>query len=96
MIKKNANYMKKPLKIPRFKNEDAEREFWAKIDTSEYFEPKDLVPVAFPRLKPSSESISLRLPQNILVRAKEQAHELNIPYQTLLKQYIARGVLHQR
>lgn len=52
--------MKKPLKLPPFKNEDAERDFWAKLDLSEYYEPSDLEPVSFPNLKPTSRSISKR------------------------------------
>lgn len=87
--------MKKPLKIPRFKNEDKEREFWAKIDLADYLEPSDFVRVVFPNLKPSSRSISLRLPKFLLANLQEQAHELNIPYQTLIKQYIAKGVLRR-
>jgi len=87
--------MKKPLKLPKFKNEDEERDFWSKIDLSEYYEPKDLERVSFPNLKPSSRPISLRIPEYLLVRAKEKANELNIPYQSLLKQYIAQGVFRK-
>ena len=85
--------MKKRLKLPKFKTENRERAFWSKIDLSEYFDPKDFKPVSFPNLKPSSTSISLRLPNYILVRLKERANALNIPYQTLMKQYIAKEVL---
>ena len=45
--------MKKKLILPKFKNEDQERDFWSEIDLSEYFEPKDFVPVSFPNLKPT-------------------------------------------
>ena len=85
--------MKKKINIPRFKNEDAERDFWIKTDLSEHFEPKDFSSVSLPNLKPSSSAISVRIPEYLLVRLKEKAHELNIPYQTLMKQYIAKGVL---
>ncbi len=85
--------MKKPLKIPKFKNEDLEREFWSKIDLGDYLEPKDLVDVSFPNLKPTTRSISLRLPEYVIDRAKEKANALDIPYQTLMKQFIATGVL---
>ena len=84
--------MKKKLNIPKFKNEDAEREFWNKIDLSEHFESKDFTNVSLPNLKPSSSAISVRIPEYLLVRLKEKAHELNIPYQTLMKQYIAKGI----
>ena len=85
--------MKRKLNIPKFKNEDAEREFWSKADLSEHFEVKDFSSVSLPNLKPSSSAISIRVPEYLLVRLKEKAHELNIPYQTLMKQYIAEGVL---
>lgn len=84
--------MKKKLKIPKFKNEDQEREFWLKLDLSEYFEPDDFVPVSFPNLKPTSHSISIRIPDYLLNSVKEKANALNIPYQSLIKQYISKGV----
>ena len=85
--------MKKKLNIPKFKNENTERDFWDKTDLSDYFDSKDFTNVSLPNLKPSSSAISVRIPGYLLVRLKEKAHELNIPYQTLMKQYIAEGVL---
>jgi len=85
--------MKKQLKIPKFKNEDQERKFWSEIDLSQYFETADFGSISFSHLKPTSRPISLRLPEYILMRLKEKANELNIPYQSLIKQYIAKGVL---
>lgn len=87
--------MKKEVKIPKFRNEDQERDFWSKINLSDYFESGDFERVSFPNLKPSSRPISLRIPEYLLVRVKEKANELNIPYQSLLKQYIAQGVLRK-
>jgi len=87
--------MKKRLKLPRFKNENRERAFWSKVDLSEYFDPKQFKPVSFPNLKPTSTSISLKIPNYILARLKERANALNIPYQTLMKQYIAKEVLRK-
>ncbi|MBU2051808.1 BrnA antitoxin family protein [Patescibacteria group bacterium] len=84
--------MKKMLKLPKFRNEDQEREFWAKIDLTDYFEPKDFVPVSFPNLKPTSRSISIRLPLYLLNRVKEKANEINVPYQSLIKGYIKQAV----
>lgn len=84
--------MKKQLILPKFKNEDDERDFWAKIDLSEYYEPSDFVPVSFPNLKPTSRSISIRMPEWLLDRLKEQANKINIPYQSLIKTYVQRGV----
>lgn len=84
--------MKKKLKLPDFKNEDEEREFWSKIDLTEYYDASDFVPVSFPNLKPTSRPISIRIPEFILNLLKEQANELNIAYQSLIKQYIADGI----
>lgn len=84
--------MKKKLVLPKFKNEDEEREFWVKLDLSEYYEPSDMVPVSFPNLKPTSRSISIRLPVYLLNRIKEQANEINIPYQSLIKTYLKKAV----
>jgi len=85
--------MKKPLKIPKFRNEDEEREFWWNLDLSEYFKPSDFERVSFPNLKPTTKPISIRIPENLLNMVKEKANEINIPYQSLIKQYIKKGVL---
>ncbi len=86
--------MKKHLKIHKFRNEDEERNFWSKIDLTDYFETKDLQVIAFPNLKPTSRAISLRLSEAMLIRLKEQANEIHIPYQSLIKRYIAEGIYH--
>lgn len=85
--------MKKQLKIPKFKNENEEADFWANIDLSHYLEPSDFEHVSFPNLKPTTHSISIRIPDYLLNRVKERANELNIPYQSLIKQYIQKGVI---
>ena len=85
--------MKKKLVLPKFKNEDEEREFWWKLDLSEYFEPADFEPVSFPNLKPTTRAISIRIPEWMINRVKEKANSINIPYQSLIKEYIQRGVL---
>ena len=88
--------MKKPLKLPKFKNEDEEREFWWNLDLTEYYEPSDLEPVSFPNLKPTTKPISIRIPEYLLNRVKEKANEINVPYQSLIKQYIQKGVMAYR
>lgn len=88
--------MPKKLHIPKFKNEDQERNFWSKVDLAHYAAKKDFVPLSFPNLKPSSRSISIRLPEYLLIRVKERANKLDVPYQTLMKQYIAKEVLRKR
>lgn len=84
--------MKKPLILPKFKNEDEERKFWWDIDLSDYLELSDLKRVSFPNLKPTTRSVSIRMPVYLLNRVKEKANELAIPYQSLIKQYIQKGV----
>lgn len=84
--------MKKKFKIPKFKSEEKERDFWVKLDLSQYLEPADLERVSFPNLKPTTRSISIRVPEYILNRLKEKANELDIPYQSLIKQYIKKGL----
>jgi len=84
--------MKKELRIPKFKNEDEEAEFWANLDLSEYLEPSDFERVSFPNLKPTTRSISIRIPEYLINRLKEKANEINVPYQSLIKQYIKKGL----
>lgn len=85
--------MKKKLELPKFKNEDEERKFWNKIDLSEYYGLEDVERIDFPNLKPSTRSISIRLPEFMLNRLKEKANEMNIAYQALIKIYIKKGLV---
>ncbi|PJE61902.1 hypothetical protein COU87_02070 [Candidatus Roizmanbacteria bacterium CG10_big_fil_rev_8_21_14_0_10_39_12] len=82
----------KKINIPQFKNEDEEREFWSNIDLSQHYVASDLGEVNFPNLKPTTRPISIRLPENLINRVKERANEVNIPYQSLIKEYIQKGV----
>jgi predicted DNA binding CopG/RHH family protein len=85
--------MKKQLKkIPKFKNEDEEREFWDSHSSVDYFDWSKAQDVVFPNLKPASRSISIRIPEYLISRVKVEANKLDIPYQALIKQYIAKGV----
>jgi len=77
--------MKKPLKLPKFKNEAEEHDFWANINLADYYEPSDAKRVSFPNLKPTSRAISIRIPEFLLNRIKEKANEINVPYQSLIK-----------
>lgn len=84
--------MKKQMKVPKFESEDQEREFWSKINLSEYINASDLEPVSFPNLKSTSKPVSIRIPEHILRRVKEKANALDIPYQSLIKIYLADRV----
>ena len=82
----------KKLKIPKFKNEDEERKFWDKIDLGDYYEAKDFERVSFPNLKSTTRAISIRIPEYLLNRIKEIANEMNVPYQSLIKNYLKKAV----
>lgn len=78
--------------IPRFKNEDAERQFWAKHDVTDYTDWRLARRVHFPNLKPSLRTISIRLPEHLIEDLKALANEGDIPYQALLKQFLIERV----
>ena len=85
--------MKKEFKaIPKFKNEDEEREFWATADSSEYFDWSKAEKAIFPNLKPSRKSISIRLPEYLIARIKQIANSMDVPYQSLIKVFLAERV----
>lgn len=80
-------------KVPKFKTEKEEAMFWSKADSTKYVDWSKAKPAVFPKLKPTSQTISLRIPAHIMARVKVQANKLDVPYQSLMKQYIAEGVL---
>lgn len=82
--------MKKILKLPKFASEDEERDFWSKVDLSDYYDESDFKSVYFPDLKLTSQSISIRLPVYMLNRLKEKANSMNIPYQSYIKSVLGK------
>jgi predicted DNA binding CopG/RHH family protein len=81
--------MKKKLKeIPKFKNEDEEREFWGTHDSTDYFDWDNAVVAVFPNLKASTKTISLRLPESMLNSIKIAANKRDVPYQSLIKMFL--------
>jgi predicted DNA binding CopG/RHH family protein len=81
--------MNKRLKtIPEFANEAAERAFWEKNDSTAYVDWKKAERTAFPNLKPSTQTISLRLPQHLLDSIKTAANARDVPYQSLIKVWL--------
>jgi predicted DNA binding CopG/RHH family protein len=85
--------MKKTLKpVPRFRSEAEERAFWENHDTADYFDLSKAERVRFPNLKLSTQSISLRLPQGLLDRIKIAANKRDVPYQSLIKVWLAEKV----
>lgn len=84
--------MPKQLKpIPKFKSEAEERAFWhdKRNDSTDYLDWSRARVVTFPNLQPSTKTISLRLPQNLLDRIRVQARRLDVPYQSLMKVWLA-------
>jgi predicted DNA binding CopG/RHH family protein len=79
--------MKKAL--PKFKNEDAERQFWAKHDSADFIDWRRAQRETLPNLRPASQTISLRLPKPMLDRLKLPANKRDVPYQSLLKIFVA-------
>jgi predicted DNA binding CopG/RHH family protein len=82
--------------IPKFESEDEEREFWASHDSTDYFDYRDAREVVFPKLRPSTATISLRLPQGLLDDLRVLANQRDVPYQSLLKVYLAERVSEER
>ncbi len=77
--------MKNLKKIPKFKNEEEERRFWATHDSTEYIDYSKGKKVIFPNLKPSTRTISIRLPESLFEHLKAMANKRDVPYQSLLK-----------
>lgn len=85
--------MKKLKSIPRFKNEDEEDEFWATHDSTEYIDwSKAVVNPSFPNLKPSTRTITIRVPQSLLDSLKMIANKKDVPYQSLVKIFLDEKV----
>lgn len=79
-------------RVPTFKNEDEEREFWATHDSTEFVDWSKAKRAVFPNLKPSTKTISLRLPESIIAALKLLANKRDVPYQSLLKVFLAERV----
>ncbi len=84
--------MSKQKQIPEFKTEAEERAFWEKNNSSEFLNWKKAKRASFPNLKPSTKTISLRLPEGLLDRIKIEANKRDMPYQSLIKAWLANDV----
>jgi len=79
-------------KIPEFQSDAEERLFWQKQDSSEYIDWSDAENVVMPKLKPSTRSISIRLPESMIEELKVIANKRDVPYQSLLKIFISERI----
>lgn len=88
--------MKKKLIVPKFKNEEEEHRFWARLDLSDYFEPADFKHFNLEQFlkehqEPKTTRVTIRIPTDVVKSYKEKASELDVPYQSLMKQQLAKG-----
>jgi predicted DNA binding CopG/RHH family protein len=85
--------MKKPMNAPlAFKSELEERAFWEKADSTAHMDWSKAKRVSFPNLKPSTRSISLRLPEGLLEQIKIAANKRDVPYQSLIKVWLSEKI----
>jgi len=84
--------MNSKKKIPKFRTEDDEREFWSKNDSTDYIDFTKGKRAIFPNLKPSVKMISIRMPESLLESIKSLANKSDVPYQSLVKLYLAERV----
>lgn len=96
-MKKALRCKKTPLKkIPHFKTLDEESKFWKKNDTTDYIDWSKAKMASLPNLKPSSTTISLRLPASLLNEIKTIASKEDVPYQSLIKMMLFQTVTWMR
>jgi predicted DNA binding CopG/RHH family protein len=85
--------MSKPMKpIPDFADEAEERAFWGTNDSTDYLNWGKAKPVRLPNLKPTTKTISLRLPIAVLERIRSEANRRDVPYQSLIKAWLAEDL----
>ncbi|MCH7520964.1 MAG: BrnA antitoxin family protein [Candidatus Marinimicrobia bacterium] len=84
--------MKRLKDIPKFENEDQEREFWSEHDTTDYLDWSKGDSAVFPKLKPTSRTISLRLPAYLLEELRAIARKRDVPYQSLIKMFLKERI----
>jgi predicted DNA binding CopG/RHH family protein len=84
--------MKSLRRIPKFKSEAEERTFWETHDSTDYVDWSKAERVRFPNLKPSTTAISIRLPLGLLEQIKIAANKRDVPYQSLIKMWLAEKV----
>lgn len=84
--------MSKLKKVPKFKSEKEEFEFWSTHDSTEHVDYSRAKGVLLPNLKPSTKTISLRLPESLIKHLKVLANKRDVPYQSLLKMFLIERV----
>jgi predicted DNA binding CopG/RHH family protein len=87
--------MKNYKKIPKFKSEAAENKFWQQQDASEYFDLSKPVQLDLSNLKPSTKTITLRIPESMYLDLKSLANQRDVPYQSMMKIFLADKIREQ-
>ena len=87
-----TNKTKKLKPVPSFANEDEERRFWETHDSTEFIDWNQAVRTTFPNLKPSTKTISIRLPESLIDSLKILAHKQDVGYQSLIKMLLSEHV----
>ena len=93
-IKSTKSLNQKP--IPKFRSEDEEREFWANADSTQYIDWRTSEHRKLPKLRPTLRTISLRLPVSMIEDLKILANQRDVPYQSLLKVFLAERLATER
>ncbi len=88
--------MNKLKRIPKFKTEIEEQKFWEQHDSSDYVDWTKAQSVSMPNLKLSTKTISIRLPETLLNNIKIEANKRDMPYQSLIKSWLADDVKQNR
>jgi len=87
---------KKLKAVPIFRSEAEERTFWETHDTTDYLDWSQARVAVFPNLRPSTQTISLRVPAGLLADLKVLANKRDVPYQSLMKVFLAERVVRER
>ena len=96
-MKKEGTKDMKRKKLPNFKTEQEEREFWDTHSSEEYvdWDKVEVINAPFPKLKPSTKTISIRLPETMLEELRSLANKNDVPYQSLIKIYLAERIVQE-
>jgi predicted DNA binding CopG/RHH family protein len=96
-MKKEGTKDMKRKKLPNFKTEQEEREFWDTHSSEEYvdWDKVEVINAPFPKLKPSTKTISIRLPEPMLEELRSLANKNDVPYQSLIKIYLAERIVQE-
>jgi predicted DNA binding CopG/RHH family protein len=97
LTKKEGTKDMKRKKLPNFKTEQEEREFWDTHSSEEYVDwnKVEVINAPFPKLKPSTKTISIRLPETMIEELKSLANKNDVPYQSLIKIYLAERIVQE-